>query len=168
MSLIVRVNVVLNRTVVVDSDWRFDNLCSSHLQSQSELYHVSWWYVVSLFTSRISVGRLTLRVSGDITSGEITFARLDRLLLTKHCDSRNGFSSTIPAPIGTWKNLDKNLTHKFPTLFPFIFMTGVQPPGPHPKSPIWQRTEVGVELKKSLTSWLRWDLHKSQGGHFGK
>ena len=37
LSLIVRVNVVLNRTVVVvDSD-----LCGSHLQSQSELYHVS-------------------------------------------------------------------------------------------------------------------------------
>ena len=29
-------NVVLNRTVVVDSDWRFDNLCGSHLQSQSD------------------------------------------------------------------------------------------------------------------------------------
>ena len=41
LSLIVRVNVVLNRTVVVDSDWRFDNLCGSHLRSQSELYHVS-------------------------------------------------------------------------------------------------------------------------------
>ena len=27
LSLIVRVNVVLNRTVVVDSDWRFNNLC---------------------------------------------------------------------------------------------------------------------------------------------
>ena len=37
LSLIVRVNVVLNRTVVVDSDWRFDNLCGS----QSELYCVS-------------------------------------------------------------------------------------------------------------------------------
>ena len=44
LSLIVRVNVVLNSTGVVDSDWRFDNLCGSHLQSQSELYHVSWWY----------------------------------------------------------------------------------------------------------------------------
>ena len=44
LSLIVRVNVALNWTVVVDSDWRFDNLCSSHLQSQSELYHVSSWY----------------------------------------------------------------------------------------------------------------------------
>ena len=44
LSLIVRVNVVLNRTVVVDCDWRFDNLCGSHLQSQSELCHVSWWY----------------------------------------------------------------------------------------------------------------------------
>ena len=43
LSLIVRLNVVLNRSVVVDCDWRFDNLCGSHLQSQSELYHVSWW-----------------------------------------------------------------------------------------------------------------------------
>ena len=43
LSLIVWVNVVLNRTLV-DSDWHFDNLCGSHLQSQSELYHVSWWY----------------------------------------------------------------------------------------------------------------------------
>ena len=29
-----------------------------------------------------------------------------------------------------------NLIHKFHTSLPFIFMTGVQPPGPHPKSPI--------------------------------
>ena len=43
LSLIVRVNIVLNRPVVVDSDWRFDKLCGSHLQSQIELYHVSWW-----------------------------------------------------------------------------------------------------------------------------
>ena len=35
LSMIVRVIVVLNRTVVVDSDWRFDNPCGSHLQSQS-------------------------------------------------------------------------------------------------------------------------------------
>ena len=35
LSLIVRVNVVLNRTVAVDSNWRFDNLCGSHLQSHS-------------------------------------------------------------------------------------------------------------------------------------
>ena len=42
LSMILCVNVVLNRTVVVvDSDWRFDNLSSSHLQSQSELYHES-------------------------------------------------------------------------------------------------------------------------------
>ena len=44
LSMIIRVIMVLNTTVVVDSDWRFDNLCSSHLQSQSELYHVSWCY----------------------------------------------------------------------------------------------------------------------------
>ena len=42
--MILRVNVVLNRTesIVVDSDWRFNNLCGSHLQSQRGLYHVSY------------------------------------------------------------------------------------------------------------------------------
>ena len=44
LCLIVRVNVILNSTVVVDIDWRFDNLCGGHLQSQSGLYNVSWWY----------------------------------------------------------------------------------------------------------------------------
>ena len=39
--MIIQVNVVLNRTVVVGSDWHFDDPCSSHLQSESELYHVS-------------------------------------------------------------------------------------------------------------------------------
>ena len=28
--------------VIVDSDWQFDNLCIGHLQSQNELYHMSW------------------------------------------------------------------------------------------------------------------------------
>ena len=45
--MIVRVNVVLNRTVSVDSDWRFDNLCRSHLQSQRD-YHYSLWQVTPL------------------------------------------------------------------------------------------------------------------------
>ena len=66
LSLIVRVNVVLNRTVVVDSDWRFDNLCGSHLPSQSELYHVSWWYytlVIDLIGKlhRDVIGRLSVK-----------------------------------------------------------------------------------------------------------
>ena len=33
LSLIIQVNVVLNSAVFVDSVWRFDNLCGSHLQS---------------------------------------------------------------------------------------------------------------------------------------
>ena len=64
--MIVWVNVVLNRTVVVDSDWRFDNLRGSHLQSQSELYHVSWWYytlVIDLIGQlrRDVIGRLSVK-----------------------------------------------------------------------------------------------------------
>ena len=35
LSLIVRVNVVLNRTIVFDSDGRFDNLCGSNLLSHA-------------------------------------------------------------------------------------------------------------------------------------
>ena len=66
LSWIVRVNVVLNRTVLVDSDWCFDNLCGSHLQSQSELYHVSWWYytlVIDLIGQlrRDYIGRLSVK-----------------------------------------------------------------------------------------------------------
>ena len=38
LSLMVWVNVVLNRTVVVDSDGHFDNLCGSHLQSQDYVH----------------------------------------------------------------------------------------------------------------------------------
>ena len=54
------------RTVVVDSDWRFNNLCGSHLQSQSELYHVSWWYytlVIDLIGQwcRDVIGRLSVK-----------------------------------------------------------------------------------------------------------
>ena len=66
LSLIVQVNVVLNRTIVVDSDWRFDNLYGSHLQSQSELYHVSWWYytlVIDLIIGQLRrdvIGRLSV------------------------------------------------------------------------------------------------------------
>ena len=66
LSLIVRVNVVLIRTVVVDMDWRFDNLCGSHLQMKSELYHVSWWYytlVIDLIgqIGRDVIGRLSVK-----------------------------------------------------------------------------------------------------------
>ena len=39
--MIIRVKIILNRTVIVVSDSRFDNLWGSQLQSQSELYHVS-------------------------------------------------------------------------------------------------------------------------------
>ena len=60
LSLIVRVNVVRNRTVVVDSDWRFDNLCGSHLQSQSELYHVSWCYYTLVIDL---IGQVTLKMT---------------------------------------------------------------------------------------------------------
>ena len=36
--------LIVRNIVAVDSDWRFDNLCGSHLQSLSELYHISWWH----------------------------------------------------------------------------------------------------------------------------
>ena len=68
LSLIAWVNLVLNtcRTVVVDSDWCSDNLCGSHLLSQSELYHVTWWYY-TLVTDLIGqlrrdvIGRLSVK-----------------------------------------------------------------------------------------------------------
>ena len=57
--MIVRVNVVLNRTVVVGSDCCFDNLCGSHLQSQR------WYYtlVIDLIGQlcRDVIGRLLVK-----------------------------------------------------------------------------------------------------------
>lgn len=43
--MIVRVDVVLNRTAVDIFLHIFDNLCGRHLQTQSELYHIGWWYL---------------------------------------------------------------------------------------------------------------------------
>ena len=58
----VRVNVVLNRTIVVDSDWGIDNLCGSHLQSQSDLYHVSWWYYTLVIQLTLTMKMTTAQV----------------------------------------------------------------------------------------------------------
>ena len=64
LSMIVRVNLALNKTVV-DSDWRFDNLFCSDLQSQSKLYHVSWWYFKTLVIDLI--GQLSCDVIGRLS-----------------------------------------------------------------------------------------------------
>ena len=42
LSLMVWVNVILTRTVVVNSDWRFDNRRSSHLQRRMTWYNSLW------------------------------------------------------------------------------------------------------------------------------
>ena len=83
LSLIVRVNVVLNRTVVVDSDWRFDNLCGSHLQSRSELYHVSWWYYTLVIDL---IGQLCRDVIGRLSVKPWCY-RLWRLVISDWCVS---------------------------------------------------------------------------------
>ena len=43
-------------------------------------------------------------------------------------------------------------TTKENTLLPSIFMTGVQPPSPHPKSPMWQKMGTGFESRRSVTT----------------
>ena len=59
LSLIVRVNLVLNRTVVVDSDWRFDNLCGSHLQSHLQSF-LLWRWVPHRLSKRQSLSTTTV------------------------------------------------------------------------------------------------------------
>ena len=60
--MIIFVKVVLNRTVV-DSDWCFDK-CSSHLQSQSVLYHASWWCLTLVIDM---IGQLSHDVIGHLS-----------------------------------------------------------------------------------------------------
>ena len=83
LSLIARVNVVLNRTVVVDSDWRFNNLCGSHLQSQSELYHVSRWYYTLVIDL---IGQLLHDVIGSL-SVKPWYYSVWRLVISNWCVS---------------------------------------------------------------------------------
>ena len=83
LSLIAWVNVVLNRTVVVDSDWRFNNLCGSHLQSQSELYHVSWWYYTLVIDL---IGQLLHDVIGSL-SVKPWYYSVWRLVISNCCVS---------------------------------------------------------------------------------
>ena len=61
----------MNRTVVVDSDWRYDNLCGSHLQSQSELYHVSWWYYTLIWlVNYVAMLLVVCQLSRDVNGYE--------------------------------------------------------------------------------------------------
>ena len=83
LSLIIRVNIVLNRTDVVDSDWRFDTLCGSHLQSQSELYHASWWYYTLVIDL---IGQLSCDVIGHL-SVKLWWYWLWRLIINNLCIS---------------------------------------------------------------------------------
>ena len=48
------------------------------------------------------------------------------------------------------------------TLLPSIFMTGVHPPSPHPKFPMWQRTDVGFESKIIVIIWVVLVLDKER------
>ena len=67
LNIVVWVSVVLSR-IVVDSDWRFDNMCSSHHQSQSEFYHISW------LTNQVNNQSLAPSTDGrqHILTGKIT------------------------------------------------------------------------------------------------
>ena len=44
------------------------------------------------------------------------------------------------------------------TSLPSIFMTGVHPPSPHPKFPMWQKTDNGWESTRRVTTPLTFDL----------
>jgi len=46
------------------------------------------------------------------------------------------------------------------TFLPSIFMTGVHSPSPHPKSPVWQRMDVGFESKIIVIIWVVFVLDK--------
>ena len=83
LSLIFRVNVVLNKTVVIDGDWRFNNLCGSYLESQSELYRVSWWYYTLVIGL---IGQLRCDVIGRL-SVNLWCYWLWRLVISNWCVS---------------------------------------------------------------------------------
>ena len=140
LSLIVRVNVVLNRTVVVDRDWRFDNLCCSHLQSQSELYHVSWWYytlVIDLVGQlrRDVIGRLSVKswwywlwrlvISNWCVSIRLLSQLNSRLLLVKLSGLQSNYKRTtgeLTIPTG---ELSKTNTRSVEQAISYVTVNGL-------------------------------------------
>ena len=102
LSLIVRVNVVLNRTVVVDSDWRFHNLCGCHLQSQSEFYHVdSWWYYTLVIDLIGQLRRDVINNQSIIPSTEVIQLTLWLWRWQPHRLSKRQSLSTTTVPFRT-------------------------------------------------------------------
>ena len=53
---------------------------------------------------------------------------------------------------------EMNYSIKLCTSLPSIFMTGVHPPSPHPKFPMWQKTDNGWESTRRVTTPLTLDL----------
>ena len=51
-----------------------------------------------------------------------------------------------------------NCLTKVFTFVPSIFITGVHPPSPHPKFPMWQKTDNGWESTRKVTTLLTLDL----------
>ena len=98
-------------------------------------------------------------VPSDEEQGETAvFAGLDnwKLPLTEanlYLIINNTFFSTLVAKL-------RENVHKCLTLLPSIFMTGVHPPSPHPKSPKWQRSETSLESRRRVTNWLTFNLYK--------
>ena len=93
--MIIRMNVVLNRTVVVvDSDWLFDNLCGSHLQSQSETLQGAKKII---FTACLS-GKLKLEfTSPDVISNSPKPFWRAELISQFFCYSNSSKNITCPS-----------------------------------------------------------------------
>ena len=86
LSLIVRVNVVLNRTVVVDSDWRFDNLCGSlwlwrwlpHRLSKRQSVSTTTVLFRTTFTRTIKLNLLKWLLGSNLSQFSFKFLSLKR------------------------------------------------------------------------------------------
>ena len=62
-------NVVLNRTVDVDSDWRLDNLCGCRLQSQKRMVYIILWLLIWLVND-VAMLLVVCQLSSDVIGYE--------------------------------------------------------------------------------------------------
>ena len=95
-SMIIRVNVVLHRTVVVDSDLSFD-LCGSHLQSrQGEVWY---WIDMAASLPLINLPLPTIwKVMGIFSLCDPTHHALHFLSLETYYLGRNKMEQQTPIP----------------------------------------------------------------------
>ena len=119
----------------------------------------------ALFAEILEKARLLLLKTTylNLLQRYFNFRSTHSVQVSHHSDSESWWKHSDMLAILIWQFFwwKEKRMKKTQTLLPSIFMTGVHPPSPHPKSPMWQRTETGFSLMIRVTNWLTLSLSRT-------